>query len=64
MRHTLIFILSLLSLSNVFAQEKADAKNGRSVIEQMYNQYKKKWYKNVSFTQQTIFYKDGKLERE
>jgi hypothetical protein len=64
MRLTLIFALFLSFLSDALAQEKNDAKNGRAVIEQMHKQYKKKWYKNVTFTQQTTFYKDGKPERE
>jgi hypothetical protein len=64
MKLTLIFILSVTFLSTTLAQEKTDAKNGRAVIEQMYKQYKNKWYKKVTFTQQTTFYKDGKPERE
>lgn len=64
MRLTLLSLLFLMALSNSIAQEKNDPKNGRAVIEQMYKQYKNKWYKNVTFTQQTTFYKDGKPERE
>lgn len=38
-------------------------KNGVDVIKRMYEMYNGKWYRTLTFTQQTGFYKDGKLDR-
>ncbi len=43
-----------VSLTNItFCQE---VKNGVEVLQKMYERYEGKWYKNFTFTQETIFY--------
>ena len=56
-------IFSLLVATNAFPQ-KTDINSGQALIEAMYARYKNKWYPNVTFAQQAIFYKDGKVDKE
>jgi outer membrane lipoprotein-sorting protein len=64
MRLPLILLFTVSVLLSAFAQEKKDALNGRAVIKEMYKRYKNKWYRKLTFTQQTIFYNEGELDRE
>lgn len=63
MRLTTLILFSVSFLPVAFAQ-KSEPKTGSEVIGQMHKRYQKKWYKNLTFTQQTTFYKDGKSDRE
>lgn len=38
--------------------------SGSDVVRKMYEMYKGRWYTDLTFRQQSIFYKDGKLDRE
>jgi len=42
----------------------AQPATGNDVIQQMYEQYKGRWYTDLTFKQQSVFYKDGKVDRE
>lgn len=64
MKLSLISLFLLSSLTIADAQEVNDAPNGRAVIKQMHKRYKNKWYQRLTFTQQTIFYNKGEVERE
>ena len=56
-----IITAMLLSLvCSVWAQPE----NGNDVIQKMYEQYKGRWYTDLTFTQQSVFYKDGKVDRK
>ncbi len=63
MRLIVLTLLTALFLSTASAQ-KSDLKTGTDVIGQMHKRYQNKWYQNLTFTQQTTFYKDGKTDRE
>lgn len=41
----------------------SQVKTGEDIIKAMYNTYHNKWYKYFTFTQDAIFYKDGKEEK-
>jgi hypothetical protein len=62
MKKFLAFVLVLLA-DQSFCQDANIIKTAR-VIGAMHAQYKGKWYPNVTFAQQAIFYKDGKVEKE
>lgn len=63
MKFTLLAILiALATTSKVNNDERV--KVGGDVIEAMFSKYKGKWYKTLTFVQQTSFYKNGKLDRE
>ena len=38
--------------------------NGRDLIRAMHDHYKGKWYRNLTFRQQSQFYKNGSMERQ
>ncbi len=38
--------------------------NGREVVQDMYKAYKGEWYTDLTFTQQSIFYKDGNVDHD
>ena len=63
MKLSFLFLFSIASIVSINAQDKA-VTNGRELIKAMNDAYKGKWYRNLTFVQQTGFYKDGKLERE
>lgn len=50
------FTFCLFFFQSLFSQPK----NGNDLIEIMYKTYNKTWYKHFTFTQDAIFYKDGK----
>lgn len=55
-------IFALLFLLTCSAS--AQSVNGSDVVGKMHEMYKGKWYTDLTFTQQSIFYKDGKVDRE
>ncbi len=60
MKTVTTFVLLLLLSISVFA---GSPKNGEELIAAMQKKYANKWYKTVTFTQKTVFYKlDGKTE--
>ena len=57
--------LCLFLLSNTFLySQEIKSITGDDVIRAMHQTYKGKWYKTLTFVQQTSFYKGGKLDRE
>lgn len=50
-------IFVLITIINLSAQIKL---NGEEVINEMYKKWNGKWYKNFSFQQEAIYFKDGK----
>jgi len=42
----------------------AQPSSGNEVIRNMHEAYKGKWYSDLTFTQQSIFYKDGAVDRQ
>jgi len=59
MKQFIAAILFLLACP-VFAQPK----DGNEVVRTMYEQYKGKWYTDLTFTQKSIFYREGNVDRE
>jgi hypothetical protein len=60
-----IVLLILFSCSfPAFSQKVKEPSNGREVIHLMHDAYKNTWYKNLTFTQQTTYYKNGAVDRE
>lgn len=59
-RIVISFALIISSVINT----KAQIKNGNELITAMYNTYNGKWYKNFTFTQDAIFYSEGKETRK
>ena len=58
----LISLLTITLAEPIQAQE--ELKNGNELIQKMYQKYHNKWYKNLTFKQKTIFYKDNKVSKE
>jgi hypothetical protein len=58
-----IAVLLLLNLAFTICLKAQAPATAQAVINRMYDMYKGKWYKTLSFSQQTGFYKDGKLDR-
>jgi len=56
------FIAAMLFL--LVSSLSAQPASGSEVVQKMYDQYKGRWYTDLTFTQQSIFYKDGKVDRE
>jgi len=50
----------LFMITSAFAQPNT----GVDVIRSMYDRYNGKWYTGLTFTQKSVFYKDGKVDRE
>ena len=62
---TKLAVLSFLLLcSTSFSQEMSPPANGRDLIRAMHDHYKGKWYRNLTFRQQSQFYKNGSMERQ
>lgn len=53
--------ICLFSFSSGFAQEKA--LSGEAVIKQMHERYQDSWYDYLTFKQETIYYKNGEVDR-
>ncbi len=62
MKRIVLFIM-LFAVGDSFCQESNAIKAAR-VIGAMHAQYKGEWYPCVTFAQQAIFYKEGKVEKE
>ncbi len=61
----LIVLITMLPL--IASSQKITApKNGYELVKSMYDKYEggKKWYKNMTFVQDIIFYKEGKVEKK
>lgn len=54
----LIVLISLLSMKS------KNISNGEELIQKIHKTYKGKWFKSVSFEQNTLFYGNGKLMKE
>jgi hypothetical protein len=58
----LLFFICIAASTIGKAQQHVQT--GQQVIESMFRTYKGKWYKNLTFTQKTVFYKQGQPDRE
>jgi hypothetical protein len=54
----------LLLFSSVIAQQSFNPTSGRDVILKMHEMYKGRWYGNLTFRQQSNFFKDGVIDRQ
>lgn len=57
----LILFIFLIPCIKSYSQK---IKPGEAVIKAMYNMYNDKWFKHFTFTQDAIFYKDGKEDKK
>ncbi len=64
MRKLLLTLFLINFCASLYAQEPNDIKNAKTVIGNMHKKYAGKWHENLTFVQQTTFYKNGKPERE
>ena len=61
---TKLAVLSFLLLcSTSFSQELSHPANGRELIRAMHDHYNGTWYRNLTFRQQSQFFKNGKMDR-
>ena len=57
-----LFLLTLfVSFTSLYSQS---IKKGEELIHSMYKMYNGKWYKHFTFTQDAVFYKDGKEDKK
>ncbi|TJY37809.1 outer membrane lipoprotein-sorting protein [Pontimicrobium aquaticum] len=57
-----IILISIIFITPV--RSKQEVKNGNDLVHKMHEKYYKKWYSNLTFKQQTIFYKEGRVSKE
>lgn len=57
----ILFCIAVLYKGILFSQSLI---SGEDLIKTMHATYKDKWYKNFTFTQDAIFYKDGKADKK
>ncbi len=53
-----------LTMITISCNTKQEIKSGKELIENMNTKYKDNWYRYLTFTQQTTFYKEGAKDRE
>lgn len=63
------FFMFALILTSITGQSQNNVilpfKDGKEVLTQIYNAYKpNKWYRHFTFSQETYFYKDGKIDKK
>lgn len=59
-----IALMLTFGMSLVYGQSETVPKDGNEVIRRMYDAYRGRWYKSVVFKQQSVFYRQGQVERE
>jgi len=61
------YLFSIILISIIFVtpiSAKQELKSGDDLVHKMYDKYHTKWYKNLTFKQRTIFYKNNEQVRE